>query len=63
MGSMRGETEMCTKFWLEGLKRRDHLKDLGIDGRTISKYILGKWDGRVHTGLIQLKIRAGDGLL
>jgi hypothetical protein len=33
---------MHTKFWLEILKERDHLEDLGIDGRIILKYILGK---------------------
>jgi hypothetical protein len=29
--------EMHTKFWLESLKGRDHLEDLGIDGRTVLK--------------------------
>jgi hypothetical protein len=31
-----------TKFWLESLKRRDHMEDLGIDWRIILKWILGK---------------------
>jgi hypothetical protein len=31
---------MHTKFWSENLKRRDHLKDLDVDGRIILEYIL-----------------------
>jgi hypothetical protein len=34
--------EMYTEFLFENLKGRDHLRDLGIDGRVISKYILKK---------------------
>jgi hypothetical protein len=33
---------MYEKFWLESLKRRDHVEVTGVDGRVISKYILGK---------------------
>jgi hypothetical protein len=34
--------EVHLKFELENLKGRDHLKDLGIDGRIILKWILKK---------------------
>jgi hypothetical protein len=34
-------------FWLECLKRRDHLEDLGIDGKIILQRMLGKEGGRV----------------
>jgi len=33
---------MHPKFWLENLKRRDHLEELGVDGRIILEWILKK---------------------
>jgi hypothetical protein len=33
---------MCAKFYLESLKGRDHSEDTNVDGRIISKCILGK---------------------
>jgi len=33
--------EIYTKYWLENLKRRDHLEDLGVRGRIILERILG----------------------
>jgi hypothetical protein len=29
--------EMCTTFWLESVKGRDHPEDLGVDERVILK--------------------------
>jgi hypothetical protein len=29
-------------FWFENQKGRDHLEDLGIDGKIILEWILGK---------------------
>jgi hypothetical protein len=34
---------MHTKFWLEDLKGTDHSEVLGVDGKIISEWILGKW--------------------
>jgi len=33
---------MHTQFWLKNLKGRDDAEDLGVDGRIISEWILGK---------------------
>jgi hypothetical protein len=35
--------EKCAQiFWLGNLKGKDHLEDLGVDGRILLKWILGK---------------------
>jgi len=36
---------MRTGLWRGDVRERDHLTDLGVDGRTIIKWILKKWDG------------------
>jgi hypothetical protein len=42
---------------------KDHLEDLGEDGRIIVKYISKKWDGEALTGLLCLWVGTGDGHL
>ena len=37
--------EVHTGFRWENLREVDHLKDPGIDGRMILKYVLENWDG------------------
>jgi hypothetical protein len=37
-----GRGEACTGFWWGNLRERDHLKDPGIDGRIILRWIFRK---------------------
>ena len=39
-----GAGEVHTGLWWGKLRERDHLKDPGVDGRVIFKWIFGKWD-------------------
>ena len=43
---------MRTGFWWGDLTVRDHLEDIGVDGRIILKWIDKKWDGEAWTGLL-----------
>jgi hypothetical protein len=43
----RERREMHTIFWLGNLRRRVHLENLGIDGKIILEWILGKYCGKV----------------
>jgi hypothetical protein len=54
-----GRVEVRTEFWWENLREADHLKDPGIDGRIILKWILEQLDG----GIDRLRIGIGGGLL
>jgi len=46
--------EMVIWFWGGGgsLRERNHLEDLGVDGRIILKYIFKKCYGEAWTGFI-----------
>ena len=55
--------EVQTGFWWGDLTERDHLENLGVDGRMILKFIFKKWDGEAWTGLIWLRIGKDDGHL
>jgi hypothetical protein len=37
-------------FWSENLKGRDYSKDLGVDGKIILEWILGKYGGKLWPG-------------
>jgi hypothetical protein len=54
---------LCTVFWWENLRERDHLVDPGVDGRIILRRIFRKWDMGVWTGLSWLRIETGGGHL
>jgi hypothetical protein len=53
---------MHTVFWLVNLNGRYHLEDLGVDGKVIVEWILGKQRGRMWTGCIWLRIGTSGGL-
>ena len=46
---------------MKELKERDHLEDLGVEGRIIFKWIYKKWNG-AWNGFIWLRIGIGGGL-
>ena len=50
-------------FWWGDMVERNHLEDLGIDGKMILKWILKKWDGKEWTGLLWFRIVTGGGAL
>jgi hypothetical protein len=50
-----------TGFWWRNLREEDYLKDPGVDGRTILKWI-NKWVG-ARTGSIWLRIGTGGRLV
>ena len=39
-----GREDAYTGFWWGKLRERDHLGDLGVDGRIILRWIFRKWD-------------------
>jgi len=55
--------EVYTGFWRGNLRERDHLKDPGIDGMIILRWIFRKWDLRAWTGSMWLRIGTGCGHL
>jgi hypothetical protein len=60
--STYGERAVHTEFWWGDLREGDHLRDPGLDGRIILKWIFKKWDG-AWTELSWLRIGTGGGLL
>jgi hypothetical protein len=60
---IRRSREIHTEFWLGDLRERDHLEDLGIDGRIILKWILQKYDRSILTGYIKRGTETSGGLL
>jgi hypothetical protein len=36
-----------TGFWWENLRERDHMKEAGVDGTIILRWIFRKWEGGI----------------
>jgi len=54
----------CTeKFLFKTLQKRDNLNDLGMEGKTTTKYILKKPDGLARTRVIWFRIGSIVGTL
>ena len=58
-----GGDESCLQSLVGKAEGRNHLKDLGVDGRIILIWIFEKWNRRTWTGSIWLRIGTGGGLL
>jgi hypothetical protein len=43
------------------MRERDHLEDPDVDGKIILRWIFRKWDVKVWTESIWLRIGTGDG--
>jgi len=54
---------VTTEFWPVNLKGRDRSEDLGIDGKIILEWSLGKYGGKVWTGCICFRIETSGGPL
>jgi hypothetical protein len=54
---------MHTVIWLENLNGGDYLEDLGVDGKIILEWIVGKLGRRLWTRCIWLRTGTGDGFL
>jgi hypothetical protein len=52
-----------TRFWWESPKERDDLEDLGIGGKMVSEWILGRLAWGVWIGFDCLRTGTGGGLL
>jgi hypothetical protein len=57
----RGEKYVPYKIFIGTLKEREHLGDIGVDGRII--WSLRKCDGRVWNGTMWLRVGYSDRVL
>jgi hypothetical protein len=58
MGRCKVRTKCCSEI----LRGTDHSENLGVGGRIILEWILGKQDGKGWTGCVCLRIGTSGGL-
>jgi len=58
-----GENRGVYRVWCGNLRVRRHLKDPGVDGRIILRWLFIKCDVKAWTGSMWLKIATGGGQL
>jgi hypothetical protein len=58
-----GEMRNAHNILVGNMKGRDHLEYVGVDGRIILEWILGKYGGKVWTRCIWLGIWTSGGFL
>jgi hypothetical protein len=58
-----GRGDVFIGFWLGGPKARDHWEDLGVGGRIILRWTLGRQGSMGRTGFVWLRIGSSGGLL
>ena len=65
LGETRGTPEMRNAYGVpvQNLKERDHLEDLGADGKVILQRILKKQAGKARTGVMWHRIGKSSRLL
>jgi len=63
MGGACGRGGVHTGFWWENLRERDHLRDPGVDGRIILRWMFRKCDVGASTGSSWLRIGTVGGHL
>ena len=50
---------MDKRLWWGDPRERDHLEDVGVDGRVILKRVFKKWDEETWAEFIWLRIGTG----
>jgi hypothetical protein len=54
---------MYKGFWWGEIMERNHLEDLGVDGRVTLKWIFKEWGREAWTELLWLRLGTGGGRL
>jgi hypothetical protein len=52
---------LCTGFWFENLREREHWGDPGANERIILRWIIRTWDVGEGTGSSWLRLGTGSG--